>query len=114
MDTIAETIFHIMFQIYLGTAKSLSDDLCKHFECFGKKRDEIREIDDELCHHTDSSEWEVTVWQLHSEDLEVECAKKVIELEALTSNETPKGLTEELRFTSMDRFDMLWDWFSPN
>jgi len=104
----------IHHQIYLGTAQSLSDDLCKHFECFGKKRDEIREIDDELCHHTDSSEWEVTVWQLHTESLEVECAKKAIELEALTSSENPKGLTEELRFTSMDRFDMLWDWFSPN
>ena len=56
----------------------------------------------------------MTVWQLHTESLEVECAKKAIELEALTSSENPKGLTEELRFTSMDRFDMLWDWFSPN
>ena len=31
----------------------------KHFDCFGQKRHLIREIDDELCHHTDSYGWKV-------------------------------------------------------
>ncbi len=25
---------------------------------------EIREIDDELCHHTEMSGWEITVWEV--------------------------------------------------
>ena len=100
--------------MFVGTANVLSDVLCKHFECFGKSRGEIREIDDELCHHTDSSGWEFTVWELQTQDLEVETAKKVIEQEALFSKESQKGLTEKLSITSMAAFDKLWEWFSPN
>ena len=100
--------------MFVGSAEVLSDALCKHFECFGKPRGEIGEIDDELCHHTDSSEWEITVWELQTQDLEVETAKKVIEQEALVTKESQKGLTEKINFTSMAAFDKFWEWFSPN
>ena len=46
-------------QIFVGKATVLHEEIMKHFECFGMKRKEIREIDDELCHHTDSAGWEV-------------------------------------------------------
>ena len=50
--------------MFVGKASVLHIELCKHFDNFGKKREEIREIDDELCHHTDASGWEITVWPL--------------------------------------------------
>ena len=31
----------------------------KHFDNFGKPRKQICEIDDELCHHTEASGWDV-------------------------------------------------------
>ena len=31
----------------------------KHFDNFGKSRKQICEIDDELCHHTEASGWDV-------------------------------------------------------
>ena len=43
----------------MGKAEVLHEEIMKHFECFGKKREEISEVDDELCHHTDASGWEV-------------------------------------------------------
>ena len=51
-------------QVYVGKAEVLHTEIVKHFECFDKKRDEIREIDDELCHHTESAGWEISVWPL--------------------------------------------------
>ena len=100
--------------MYVGKAKVLHDDICKHFECFDKKREEISEIDDELCHHTDMSGWEITVWPLQpDQNLEVEWAKKNIEHDALNSREE-RGLTEDMRFTSTTSFDKFWDWFAPN
>ena len=50
--------------MFVGKASVLHVELCKHFDNFGKKREEIREIDDELCHHTDAAGWEITVWPL--------------------------------------------------
>lgn len=50
--------------MFVGKANVLHVELCKHFENFGQKRDEIREIDDELCHHTDAAGWDITVWPL--------------------------------------------------
>ena len=46
-------------QVIVGKAEVLHEELMKHFDCFGKTRKEIREIDDELCHHTTSTGWEV-------------------------------------------------------
>ena len=100
--------------MYVGSAKVLKDDICKHFESFGKKREHIANVDDELCHHTECSEWEITIWPPQTTDLEFECAKKVIELNAMTSTEIQSGLTDVLCFTSMGSFDKLWEWFSPN
>lgn len=45
-------------------------------------------------------------------DLEVECAKKLIELDALVSKEGT-GITEKMQFTSKVSFEKFWDWFSP-
>lgn len=104
---------NIYFQVFAGCANVLMHDLCKHFENFGKKREDIADVDDELCHHTECSEWEITVWPSQKTDLEFECAKKIIELKALTSKETQKGLNEKLCFTTMKSFDKLWEWFSP-
>jgi len=79
-----------------------------------REQEEICEIDDELCHHTDSSGWEITVWPLQpDQNLEVEWAKKNIEHDALNSREE-KGLTEDMKFTSISNFDKFWDWFAPN
>ena len=71
-------------------------------------------IDDELCHHTECSEWEIRIWTPQSNDLQYECAKKIIEMNTLTSKNTQNGLTEKLSFTTMESFDKLWEWFSPN
>ena len=51
-------------QVFVGKASVLHEELDKHFDCFSKKRKEIREIDDELCHHTEMSGWEINVWLL--------------------------------------------------
>lgn len=51
-------------QVYIGKANILHVDLSKHFDCFGKSKRDIKEIDDELCHHTEMSGWEITVWVL--------------------------------------------------
>ena len=99
--------------MYVGSANTLKSDICKHFESFGKKREDITSIDDELCHHTECSMWEIIILQIQSHDLEFECAKKVIELNSLTSKDRQKGLNEQLRFTSMQSFDRLWEWFCP-
>ncbi len=50
--------------MYIGKAQVLHEELGKHFDCFNKTREEIREIDDELCHHTEMSGWDLTVWLL--------------------------------------------------
>lgn len=101
-------------KLYIGKAEVLFEELLKHFECFGKRRTEIREIDDELCHHTDISGWELKVWVINTnEDIEVEYGKKVIEYDALTSP-SGIGINEHMTFTSMDTFDTFWEWLSPN
>ena len=75
----------------------------------------MREIDDELCHHTDSSGWEISVWPLQLDQvLEVEWAKKIIEHDSLVATVAEKGLNEGMSFSSMKNFDSFWEWFSPN
>lgn len=44
----------------MGKAEVLHEEIMQHFECFGKKREEISEVDDELCHHTAAAGWEVS------------------------------------------------------
>lgn len=101
--------------MFIGKASVLHVELCKHFDNFGKKRDEIREIDDELCHHTDASGWEITVWPLQAgEMLEVEWVKKVIQQDSLNSKEGSSGINEEITFSSMESLQKFWDWFSPS
>ena len=97
----------------MGVTNIFKDDICKHFECFGKQRSEINNIEDELCHHTYCSEWEFSVWPLLEGDLEVECAKKIIELESLASKAKQNGLNKKLYFTSSNSFDKFWEWFCP-
>ncbi|XP_064404262.1 uncharacterized protein LOC135349648 [Halichondria panicea] len=101
-------------KVYIGKAHVLHEELSKHFDCFNKKREEIREIDDELCHHTEMSGWDLTVWVLEDEDdLDVECGKKSIEHNALVSKDG-NGITEEMSFGNRGAFDKFWDWFMPN
>ena len=47
------------FQTFIGKAEILNEELTRHFECFGKRQKEIREIDDDLCHHTYAGGWKV-------------------------------------------------------
>ena len=56
--------FSFIQQIFVGKTDNLTEELTKHFESFGQKRHLIREIDDELCHHTDSSGWNVRYMSL--------------------------------------------------
>ena len=53
-----------MSQVFVGKANILHIELSKHFESFGKKKEDIRQIDDELCRHTYASGWEITIWPL--------------------------------------------------
>ena len=47
-------------------------------------------------------------------DLEAECAKKIIEYDALPSQaEGNAGVTDCMDFTSKASFEKFWDWFSP-
>ena len=55
-----------MLQVFVGKANILHIELSKHFENFGKKKEDIRQIDDELCHHTDASGWDITIWPLQA------------------------------------------------
>lgn len=116
------TLPNCLLQIFVGRAEVLHEELCKHFECFSKTREEIREVDDELCHHTGASGWELTVVPLEvGQSLEVEWAKKVVEHDALVQSKEEEdeegrghGQNEGLTFTAMKNFDSFWEWFSPN
>ena len=41
----------------------LHEELAIHFDQFEKKEG-IRELDDELCHHTGIAGWEIMVWPI--------------------------------------------------
>jgi len=97
-----------------GKAEVLSETLAKHFECFGKPRTEIRAIDDELCHHSPASFWQLQVWPiLPTDNLELEWIKKICLKHALPSPEGG-GLNESIKFTSMDVWLAFKEWFYPN
>ena len=42
----------------------LHEELANHFDQFGKWKEGLREIDDELCHHTSMAGWNLSVWPL--------------------------------------------------
>lgn len=114
-NSIYKLVYHQGEKVYIGKAEVLHTEVMKHFECFDKKREEMREIDDELCHHTESSGWEISVWPLQpDQDLEAEWAKKIIENNSLSSREESGKLNETLPFSSMNAVDKFWEWFSPN
>lgn len=46
------------------------------------------------------------------DDLEVECGKKIIENNALVSQDG-NGINEEMSFENRTSFDKFWDWFMP-
>ena len=46
------------------------------------------------------------------DDLEVECGKKIIENNALVSQDG-NGINEEMTFENRISFDKFWDWFMP-
>ena len=47
------------------------------------------------------------------QDLEVECAKKIIEHDSLVSKDGENGITDQMEFTSKASFEKFWEWFSP-
>ena len=99
--------------VFLGKAKVLHATLAEHFECFGKPKASIREIDDELCHHTDAWDWQLEIWPLADFDnLEVEWAKKVCVKESLRSSDE-RGLNESIKFTHKDNWVKFKKWLNP-
>ncbi|XP_065883825.1 uncharacterized protein [Dysidea avara] len=101
-------------KVYIGKAKVLHATLAEHFECFGKPRSSIREIDDELCHHSMASQWQLQIWPLaDSDNLEVEWAKKVCNKESLQSSEE-SGLNESVKFTHKHNWVEFKKWLNPN
>lgn len=92
----------------------LSQTLMKHFECFGKPRSEIQAIDDELCHHSPASFWQLQVWPVEdNENLELEWIKKLCLKDALPSIDGG-GLNESIKFTGMETWKDFKKWFYPN
>lgn len=65
-------------------------------------------ISDNICHLS----VHIFIFSQEGMDLDVECGKKLIELDALVSK-TGNGITEQMNFTSRASFDRFWDWFSP-
>ena len=57
----------------------------------------------------------VCVFLQEGQDLEFECAKKIIELDCLCSKEgdSDHKITDQLEFTSKESFDKFWNWFCP-
>ena len=51
-------------QKYIGKAYTLHEELSGHFDHFEERKNVIREIDDEICHHTSMAGWDLTVWPL--------------------------------------------------
>ena len=99
---------------FVGKATVLHEELAHHFTCFGKKRQDIREIDDELCHHTQECQWSLKVLPVPPPmNLEVEWCKKVVEKASLMSTSESHGLNEQLSFTSYDSWKQFSDWFFP-
>lgn len=115
---IKEAVYVLMFgqdeKVFVGKALVLHEELAHHFTCFGKKRQEIREIDDELCHHTGECQWTLKVFPVAPPlSLEVEWAKKVVEKGSLMSVNDTHGVNEQLTFTSFDSWKQFSDWFFP-
>lgn len=97
-----------------GKAEVLSKTLAEHFECFGKPRTEIRAIDDELCHHSPASFWQLKVWPIAStENLELEWIKKICLKDALPSLDGG-GLNENIKFSYKDTWLAFKKWFYPD
>lgn len=48
----------------MGKAQVLHKEISGHFDHYEKKKDEIRDIEDELCHHTSMAGWDLMVWPL--------------------------------------------------
>ena len=92
----------------------LHTTLAEHFECFGKSKASIRVIDDELCHHSFASQWQLQIWPVpDSVNLEVEWAKKVCLKESLQSSDE-SGLNESIKFTHKDNWVDFKKWLNPN
>lgn len=102
-----------MLAFVSGKAEVLSKTLAEHFECFGKPRAQIRAIDDELCHHSPSSFWQLKVWPIaDTENLELEWVKMICLKNALPSPDGG-GLNESIKFTHHDNWLSFKQWFFP-
>ena len=58
-------------QIFIDKAEVLHVELTNHFDQFGQQAHTMREIDQELCHHTGLAGWDLTVWPLEVGNHEV-------------------------------------------
>ena len=73
-------------------------------------------IDDELCHHSMASQWQLKIWPLaDSDNLEVEWAKEVYTKESLPSSpDDESGLNESINFTHKNNLVEFKKWLNPN
>jgi len=100
---------------FTGKADVLHCTLAEHFECFGKPKASIREIDDELCHHTDAWDWHLEICPVDDcDNLEVEWAKKVCVKGSLQSLDNDIGLNKSIKFTHKDNWVKFKSWLNPN
>jgi len=103
----------LILSLFLGKADVLHETLAEHFECYGKPRPAIKAIDDELCHHSMASFWQLQIWPLaDSENLELEWAKKIC---SKNSIHTPggRGLNESVKFTQKSNWVEFKKWLNP-
>ena len=111
--TLSSCHFFIL-ALFLGKADILHKTLADHFECYGKPRVSIQAIDDELCHHSMASFWQLQIWPLaDSENLELEWAKKVCNKNSIRTPDG-RGLNESIKFTQMSNWIEFKKWFNPN
>jgi hypothetical protein len=115
--SVKESVYVLSYKdemVYVGKAESLYDEMMKHFDAFGKPRAQISEVDDALCHHTDSAGWNLKVIEVQPEELELSWNKAIIEHSSICNPNNTTGLNERLHFTNMETFDSFWEWLSPN
>lgn len=51
-------------QVFIDKAEVLHVGLASHFDQFGQQSHMMREIDQELCHHTGMAGWDLKVWPI--------------------------------------------------
>lgn len=95
---------------YVGSSLKLFLELVTLFErLYEKKEDKLNSLERELRFNSpDASEWNVSVWTCHADNLSLELSKLIIQQRALS----PNGLNESLDFVSRMHFNSFCEWYT--